>query len=106
MPRLMVLAIALVLPLTLAGCSQEGSGEANGAVELTVVGGQPNDQLTTTWEPEPEYFGTVRNTERGQSFGSVPVGSYTLTVERSGLSGTSEFEVTEGDTTEVTVNLE
>lgn len=75
-------------------------------MELTVVGGQPSDQLTTTWEPEPEYFGTVQNTETGQSFGSVPVGTYTLTVERSGLSGTTEFEVTEGETTDVTVTLE
>lgn len=105
MSRSAAFALALVIPLTLTGCSQEGSGEANGAVELTVVGGQSNDTLTTTWEPEPDYYGTVRNTENGKSYGLIPVGTYTLTAERSGLSGTTHFEVTEGDTTDVTVTL-
>lgn len=106
MSRFAALALALAIPLTLSGCAQEGSGDANGAVELTVVGGQPNDTLNKTWEPTPEYFGTVRNTENGQSFGRVPVGTYTLTVERSGLTDTTEFEVTEGETTEVEVTLQ
>jgi hypothetical protein len=106
MSRIAAFALAAVLPLALTGCSQEGSGEANGSVELTVVGGQPNDRLTTTWEPEPDYYGTVQNTEDGKSFGSIPVGTYTLAVERSGLSGTEKVEVTEGDTTDVTVTLQ
>jgi hypothetical protein len=105
MSRLAAFALAVVLPLTLTGCS-EGAGKANGSVELTVVGGQPNAGITTTWEPEPDYTGVVRNTEGGQSFSEVPVGTYTLTVERSGLSGTEKFEVTEGDTTDVTVTLQ
>jgi hypothetical protein len=105
MSRSVVLALALALPLTLTGC-QEGSGEANGAVDLNLVGGPENAQITTTWEPDPEYTGMVRNTEDGQSFGQVPVGTYTITVERGGLSGTETFEVTEGETTDVTVNLE
>ncbi len=106
MSRFAALALAVVLPLALTGCSQEGSGETNGSVELTVMGGQPNDQLTTAWEPEPDYYGTVQNTEDGQSFGSIPVGTYTLTVERSGLSGTEQFEVTKDQTIEVSVTLQ
>lgn len=104
MPRLAALVLAVALPFSMTGC-QEGTGEANGAVNLRVVGGQPEDQLTTTWEPEPDYYGTVRNTEDGKSFGRVPVGTYDLTVVRSGLRKTMEVEVSKGRTTAVTVDL-
>lgn len=104
MHRFAALAVALALPLTLTGC-QEGAGEANGSVDLRLVGGPETGQVVTTWEPEPEYFGTVRNTEAGKHYGQIPVGTYRITVERGGLGGTADFQVTEGETATVTVTL-
>lgn len=104
MSRVPALVLALVVPLALTGCSQEGSGETNGAVELTVVG-PGTGALRTTWKPEPDYYGTVRNTENGKSYSLIPVGSYNLRVERGGRTASTDFEVTEGHTTDVTVTL-
>jgi hypothetical protein len=107
MSPFVALALAVTLPLALTGCSQEGSGEANGSVRLEVIGGQPNEQLRVDWEPEPEYFGTVVNrTETVTEYGSVPVGTYTLTASRSGKTATTEVEVTEGETSEASVTLQ
>ena len=107
MSRVAALALAVTLPLTLTACSQEGSGEANGSVRLEVIGGQPNEQLVTEWEPEPAYFGMVVNrTQTVTEYGSVPVGTYALTVRRSGKTATTDVEVTEGETSNVSVTLQ
>jgi hypothetical protein len=97
-------ALALAVPLAVSGC-QEGSGEANGEVRLEVEGFQPNSGLDTKWEPEPDYYGTVRNTETGKTFGKVPVGTYTLTVSQSGKTGTATVKVSENETSNVSIPL-
>lgn len=94
------------LPLT--GCTPVGSGEANGAVRLEVLGVQPNPQegdFRVEWEPKPEYTGMVTRSYNVYNWGSVPVGTYTLTVRQFDRTATQQVEVTEGDTTDVTVTL-
>lgn len=107
MMRLAALALCLTVPLGTTGCAQEGSGEANGSVRLEVVNSVPGKTLTTDWAPEPDYFGTVRNaSETVTEYGSVPVGTYTVTARQDGKSATAEVEVTEGETAEVLVTLD
>lgn len=107
MMRLAALALCLVMPLAATGCTQEGSGEANGSVRLEVVNSAPGKTLTTDWNPEPDYFGTVRNaSETVTEYGSVPVGTYSVTATQDGKTAATEVEVTEGETTEVSVTLE
>lgn len=101
-----LIALAAMLPIALTGCTQEGSGEANGSVRLEVIGGQPGEALKTEWDPQPEYFGTVINvSDTITEYGSVPVGTYKVTASEAGKTATQQVEVSEGETSEVTVTL-
>lgn len=107
MMRHAALALCLTVPWGTTGCAQEGSGEAKGSVRLEVVNSVPGKTLTTDWDPEPDYFGTVRNaSETVTEYGSVPVGTYTVTATQDGKSATAAVEVTEGETAEVSVTLD
>lgn len=106
MTHLAVAALVATLPLAVTGCSPEGSGEANGTVRLEVVNSVPGKALKTEWDPKPEYTGMVRNvSDTVTEYGSVPVGTYTVTATEDGMTAMTQVEVVEGETTEVSVTL-
>lgn len=107
MPRLVALSVAALLPLTLTGCVM-GSAGPSGAVRLEVLGVQPNAQegdFRVEWQPRPDSFGPVTRSHNVYRWGSVPVGSYRLTVRQFDRTATQEVEVVEGETAELVVTL-
>lgn len=104
--RMKRLAMALLLPLVLMGCTDGGPEGASGSLTVEVANLDPNGgDYKVDFTPDPGAVGMVTRLESGYRYAQVAAGEYTVSVTQGDRRASEEVVVNADEDNSVEVRL-